>query len=54
MAKKLTQEQLAEKANISRRYLQMIEAGTYTPTVKVAAGLRKGLGCSWEILFKGM
>jgi transcriptional regulator with XRE-family HTH domain len=50
----LTQEQLAEKADISRRYVQMIEAGRYTPTIDVASRLRKALGVSWEDLLKGL
>jgi len=44
----LTQEKLAEKADISRRYLQTIEAGRMNPTIGVASRLRKALGCTWE------
>jgi putative transcriptional regulator len=46
----LTQEQLAEKADISRRYLQLIEAGHYVPTIEVAARIRKALKLTWEDL----
>ncbi len=46
----LTQEQLSERADISRRYLQMIEAGRYVPTITVAAKLRKALKLSWDEL----
>jgi len=46
----LTQEQLSERADISRRYLQMIEAGRYVPTIEVAAKLRKALKLSWDEL----
>ncbi len=46
----LTQEALAEKADISVRYLQFVEAGRYTPTVTVAGRIRKALGCSWDDL----
>jgi len=46
----LTQEALAEKADISVRYLQFVEAGRYTPTVTVAARIRNALGCSWDEL----
>ena len=53
-AAKLTQEQLAEKADISRRYVQMIEAGQYTPTIDVASRLRVALGVDWEDLLKGL
>jgi transcriptional regulator with XRE-family HTH domain len=50
----MTQEQLAEKADISRRYVQMIESSQYTPTVEVAAKLRFALNVSWDELMKGM
>jgi transcriptional regulator with XRE-family HTH domain len=53
-ASDLTQEQLAEKADISRRYVQMIESSQYTPTVEVAAKLRSALNVSWDELMKGM
>lgn len=46
----LTQEQLSERADISRRYLQMIEAGRYVPTIAVAAKIRKALKLSWDEL----
>ena len=50
----LTQEALAEKADISVRYLQFVEAGRYTPTVTVAARVRKALGCSWDELCRSL
>ena len=53
-AAKLTQEQLAEKADISRRYVQLIEASSYVPTVAVASRLRAALGVSWDELMRGM
>jgi transcriptional regulator with XRE-family HTH domain len=53
-AANLTQEQLAEKADISRRYVQMIEAGQYSPTIDVASRLRGALGVAWEELLKGL
>jgi transcriptional regulator with XRE-family HTH domain len=46
----LTQEQLSERADISRRYLQMIEAGQYVPTIEVASKIRKALKLSWDEL----
>jgi DNA-binding XRE family transcriptional regulator len=49
--RKLTQESLAEKADISRRFLQEIEAGTKNPTVNVIVRLKKALDCSWDDLF---
>jgi len=54
MAKKLTQEQLAEKAEISHRYLQSIEAGKKQPSINVVVRLRYALGCSWDELFQGI
>lgn len=52
--KKLTQEKLAEKADISRRYVQLIEAGNYVPTIEVAAKLRKAFQVSWDELLHGI
>jgi len=49
----ITQEQLAEKADISRRYVQLIEAGIYTPTIAVVSRLRSALKVSWDDLLKG-
>lgn len=53
-AANLTQEMLAEKADISRRYVQLIEASRYTPTVEVASRLRMAFGVSWDELMRGM
>jgi transcriptional regulator with XRE-family HTH domain len=53
-AANLTQEQLAEKADISRRYVQMIEAGEYTPTIEVASRLRTAFSVSWDEVLKGV
>lgn len=53
-AANLTQEQLAEKADISRRYVQMIESAQYTPTIDVASRLRAALGVDWADLLKGL
>ena len=49
--RRLTQEGLAETADISRRFLQEIEAGTKNPTVNVIVRLKKALDCSWDDLF---
>jgi transcriptional regulator with XRE-family HTH domain len=54
LARSLTQEALAEKADVSRRYLQEIESGAKLPTVPVLARLRRGLGCAWDDLLKGL
>jgi len=50
----LTQEALAEKADLSRRYLQEIESGAKSPTVPILVKLRRALNCPWEELFKGL
>ena len=54
-AKKLTQEQVAEDAGVSWRYLQELEAGKGTnPSLAVLCGLKTALGCSWDDLLAGM
>ena len=50
----LTQEKLAEKADISLRYLQNIEAGIRQPRVNIIVKIRKGLGAEWHELFSGI
>lgn len=50
----LTQEALAEKADISTRYVQFLEADKYVPSVVIAARLRRALGCSWDELCRGL
>ncbi len=50
--KGLTQEALAEKAGISVRYAQSIEAGEYWPALPTLLRLRKALGASWEDVFR--
>ena len=52
--KQLTQEHLAESAEISHRYLQSIEAGRKQPSINVVARLRSGLDCSWDELLEGI
>lgn len=50
MARKVTQERLAELADLNIRTLQKIEAGQTNILVTTAVRLRKGLGCAWERL----
>ena len=50
-AAKFTQESLAEKADLSRRFIQEIEAGSKNPTVNTVVRLKKALQCSWSDLF---
>lgn len=50
----LTQEKLIEKADISRTFLQNIEAGKKNPTINVVTRLKKALKCSWSDILKGI
>ena len=50
----LTQEALAEKADLSRRYLQEIESGAKSASVPILAKLRGALDCSWDDLLRGL
>jgi transcriptional regulator with XRE-family HTH domain len=54
MEKGLTQEKLAENADVSHRYLQSLEAGKKQPSINVVARLRQALECSWDELLRGM
>ena len=54
MERGMTQEALAEKADISHRYLQSLEAGQKQPSINIVSQLRAALKCSWEDLLKGM
>ena len=49
----LTQEQLAEKIDVSVRYMQSIEAGEYWPSLPTLSLLKKALKCSWDELLAG-
>ena len=53
-ARRDAQECLAEKPDISRRYLQQIEAGQMYPTIKVVSRMRKALPCSWDDLLRSI
>jgi transcriptional regulator with XRE-family HTH domain len=50
----LTQEALAEKAGISPRYLQIIEAGDFGCSLAVLIRLRRALNVSWDTLLKNI
>jgi transcriptional regulator with XRE-family HTH domain len=50
----LSQEGLAEKAGISPRYLQMIEAGNFGCSLAVLIRLRRALNVSWAVLLKNL
>ena len=50
----LSQEALAERADISVRYLQLVESGRFGVSFAVLLRLRRALGCSWNKLLDGM
>jgi transcriptional regulator with XRE-family HTH domain len=50
---KLTQERVAEKMEVSARYIQNLEAGDNFPTLPILAQLKAVLHCSWNELFEG-
>jgi len=50
VARKITQEKLAEDADLNIRTLQKIEAGQTNILVTTAMRLREALGCSWDAL----
>ena len=48
----LTQDQLAEKLDVTTRYLQKLEGGIHTPSLALLLNLRKMLKADWtELLF---
>jgi transcriptional regulator with XRE-family HTH domain len=47
---KMTQETLAELAELHPRVLQKIEAGTTNVLITTAQRIHKVLGCSWDSL----
>lgn len=49
-AKKLTQRELAERAEIADRYLSRIEGGTVMPSVWVAFRIARALGVGLDTL----
>ena len=49
----LTQETLAEKAGLSARYVQSVEAGDYFPSLPTLVRLRAALRCDWGDMFQG-
>lgn len=50
----LTQEKLAEKADISLRYVQMLESGAKNPSLVTLSNIRKALDSDYNSLFKGV
>jgi DNA-binding XRE family transcriptional regulator len=50
-ARNLTQEKLAELADLNVRTLQKIEAGDINILITTAIRIRRSLRCRWERLF---
>lgn len=50
MAREITQEKLAEAADLNIRTLQKIEAGQTNILLTTAARLQKAIGCRWDDL----
>lgn len=48
--RKITQEKLAELADLNVRTIQKIEAGQTNILITTAKRIRKALGCSWDKL----
>ena len=54
MERGLTQDELAELAEIDRRYVERIEAGTANPGIDVICRLRQALQVSWDEMLRGL
>jgi transcriptional regulator with XRE-family HTH domain len=50
----LTQDDLAGLAEIDRRYVQRIEAGTANPGIDVICCVREALRASWDEMLRGL
>jgi transcriptional regulator with XRE-family HTH domain len=50
----LTQDALAELAEIDRRHVQRMEAGTANPGIDVIVRVRHALRASWDELLQGL
>ena len=48
----LTQQELSESAEVSRKSINAIENGIYVPSTVLALKIAKTLGCKVEDLFK--
>jgi len=50
----LTQERLAELAEVDLRSLQRIEAGSWNMTIDYLARFQRALCCKWRDLLRGL
>lgn len=53
VARQITQEKLAEAADLNIRTLQKIEAGQTNILITTAVRLQKAVGCPWDMLMGG-
>ena len=51
-AAELTQAELSERADVSRKSINAIENGIYVPSTVLALKIAKTLGCTVEDLFR--
>ena len=51
-AASLTQQELSERAEVSRKSINAIENGMYVPSTVLALKIARTLGCRVEDLFK--
>jgi len=47
----LTQDSLAERLDVTTRYLQKLERGVHAPSLALLVQLRKSLKTDWNVLF---
>ena len=48
---RMTQQQLAEAAGVSRQTINAIEKGDYNPTIRLCIAICRALGCTLDELF---
>jgi len=53
LEKNLTQEELAERAELSGNYLHEIEVGKRNPSLKIINGIAQSLGVTIDLLVNG-
>ena len=51
-SRRLTQQQLSESADVSRKSINAVENGIYIPSTVLALKIAKTLNCSVEELFE--
>ncbi len=54
LRRQLTQDDLAESAQIDRRYVQRIENGTANPGLEIICRVKTALRVSWAELLRGV